>query len=295
MEFPRVKGPNGMYLRELTFKSSDSRSILTTCKRIKDLIKKARQDDKETAENVDLTQSVPLKANKDARVLQDHMTIKPNLTGKKTNGVVEAFANGVRFTARDGQTVDINYENVKHAFYQPCKDDLIVLIHFHLSQPQIVGGKKTNDIQFFMEAGNLVDDLDFRKKRYYNDHEELEMEQRERENKKKLNKKFLRFSKLISEVAKKNGFNLEFDVPFTELSFTGAPDKSIVKVSPSVKNLVALSEQPFFVVTLADIEIIHFERVHFSIKNFDMAIIYKDFRTVQRICSIPSEQLDLIK
>ena len=240
MEFPGVKGPNGMYLRELTFKSSDSRSILTICKRIKDLIKKARQDDKETAENVDVTVSAPLKPNKDVRVLQDHLTIKPNLTGKKTNGTVEAFANGVRFTARDGQIVDINYDNVKHAFYQPCKDDLIVLIHFNLNRPMQIGGKKTNDIQFFMEAGNLVDDLDFRKKRYYNDHEELEMEQRERDNKKKLNKRFLKFSRLISDVAKKNGFNLEFDVPFTELSFTGAPDKSIVKVSPSVNNLVAL-------------------------------------------------------
>lgn len=57
-----------------------------------------------------------------------------------------------------------------------------------------------------------------------------------------MNKKFLKFSKLISDVAKKNGYDIEFDIPFHDLSFTGAPDKSIVKVSPTVKNLVALTE-----------------------------------------------------
>ena len=41
-----------------------------------------------------------------------------------------------------------------------------------------------------MEAGTLVDDLDTRKRKYYNEMEELEQEQRERENRAKLNNKF---------------------------------------------------------------------------------------------------------
>lgn len=46
---------------------------------------------------------------------------------------------------------------------------------------------------------------------------------------------------------------------------------------------------------LKDIETVHFERVAFGIKNFDMAIIYKDFHTSKRINSIPRESIEEIK
>ena len=58
---------------------------------------------------------------------------------------------------------------------------------------------------------------------------------------------------------------------------------------------MAVSEFPFFVIDIAEIEYVHFERVHFSIKNFDMAIIFKDFHTFKRINSIPIEHLEEIK
>tara|TARA_B110000285_G_C15103332_1_gene606388 strand:- start:466 stop:771 length:306 start_codon:yes stop_codon:yes gene_type:complete len=59
--------------------------------------------------------------------------------------------------------------------------------------------------------------------------------------------------------------------------------------------LIAISEFPFFVIDLKDIEAVHFERVSFGIKNFDMAIIFKDFHTFKRINSIPRESIDQIK
>lgn len=295
MMFPYLKGPNGMFLRELTFKSTDSKYIDKTCKNIKETIKKSKQISKDTSEGSQIAKIEALHANKDRRVIMDHLTIRPNMTGKKTVGTLEAYANGVKFTSRQGAHVDINYTNVKHAFFQPCEEELVVLIHFNLHKAQLIGGKKTNNIQFYMEAGTLVDDLDNRKRKFYNDQEELEQEQRERENKIKLNQKFKKFSQNISIVAQKNKHDLEFDTPFSEISFSGAPGKSLVKLMPTVNCLVNLTEQPFFVVTLDDIELIHFERVHFQIKNFDMAIIYKDFNTFDRICSVPSEQLDLIK
>lgn len=46
---------------------------------------------------------------------------------------------------------------------------------------------------------------------------------------------------------------------------------------PSVNCLVELTEMPFSVITLADIEIVNLERVGFNLKNFDMAIVFKDF------------------
>jgi nucleosome binding factor SPN SPT16 subunit len=50
------------------------------------------------------------------------------------------------------------------------------------------------------------------------------------------------------------------------------------------------------VVSLSEIEIVNLERVGFGTKNFDMAIVFKDFKKdVLRIDSIPSASLDAIK
>lgn len=59
-------------------------------------------------------------------------------------------------------------------------------------------------------------------------------------------------------------------VPFAAIRAT-------VFLMPSVNCLVELTEMPFAVVTLADIEIVNLERVGFNLKNFDMAIVFKDF------------------
>ena len=88
---------------------------------------------------------------------------------------------------------------------------------------------------------------------------------------------------------------IEFDIPINEFSFTGCPVKAVVKIRPTKYCLIAISEFPFFVIDLKDIEEVHFERVQFGIKNFDMAIIYKDFHTFKRINSIPRESIDQIK
>jgi nucleosome binding factor SPN SPT16 subunit len=84
-------------------------------------------------------------------------------------------------------------------------------------------------------------------------------------------------------------------MPFEELTFYGCPIKSIVKVRPTTNCLIAISEFPFFVIDIRDIEICYFERVSFGIKNFDLAIIFKDFTTFKRINSIPIDHLDAIK
>lgn len=48
-------------------------------------------------------------------------------------------------------------------------------------------------------------------------------------------------------------------------------------------------------IDIDDIEFVCFERVQFGIKNFDMAIIFKDFTTMKRINSIPIEHIENIK
>lgn len=92
-----------------------------------------------------------------------------------------------------------------------------------------------------------------------------------------MNNRFANFVKTIEAVSEKGRHKLEFDIPFEELEFFGCPHKSVVKVRPTKNCLIAISEFPFFVVDIDEIEIVHFERVQFGIKNFDMAIIFKDF------------------
>lgn len=69
----------------------------------------------------------------------------------------------------------------------------------------------------------------------------------------------------------------------------------MVKIRPTKNCLIAISEFPFFVIDISDIEHVHFERVQFGNKSFDMAIIFKDFITFKRISSIPIEHIEDVK
>ena len=50
-------------------------------------------------------------------------------------------------------------------------------------------------------------------------------------------------------------------MPFRDLGFNGVPHRSNVLLQPTTDCLVYLSDPPFLVVTIADIEIAHLERV----------------------------------
>lgn len=67
-------------------------------------------------------------------------------------------------------------------------------------------------------------------------------------------------------------------------------------MQPTTDCLVYLTDPPFFCVTLADIEIVHLERVQFGLKNFDLVIVLKDFsKTPLHINSIPMDQIENVK
>jgi len=84
--------------------------------------------------------------------------------------------------------------------------------------------------------------------------------------------------------------------PFRELGFSGVPFRSNVFCQPTTDCLVQLTEPPFMVITLDDIEIAHLERVQFGLKNFDMVFVFKDFhRPPYHINTIPVESLENVK
>jgi len=183
------------------------------------------------------------------------LVIRPNLLGKKTLGNLEIQQNGCRFVTTKGQKVDVCFSNVKHCFFQPCTpEEIIVVIHFNLKQPILIGNKKVSDVQFFKESGVAAEDINVRGGRHrMNDIDELEQEERERAHKKRLNAKFLQFSRLLESAAEKASVPLEVDIPIEEASFYGCATKSVVKLRPTKNCLVAISEFPFFVMPFADI------------------------------------------
>ena len=88
------------------------------------------------------------------------------------------------------------------------------------------------------------------------DADELEDEQRERQMRQRLNTEFQNFVKRVEEAS-----GLEFDIPYRDLGFYGVPHRSSVFLQPTVHCLVNLTETPFFVLSLDDLEIAYFERV----------------------------------
>lgn len=261
------------------------------------MIKKAKVQDQEEDEKKDQKDVLqPLQMINGRRETLENVVVKPNLEGRKTIGNLEIHKNGVSYVSTKGIRVDCPFSNMKHAFFQPCAaDELTAILHFTLKQPITLSNKKVFDIQFFKESGIVADDIDMRGGRRTDDLDELEQEERERRAKKKLTAKFHHFAELIQQQADKTTHPIDFDVPYQHFYFQGCPLKSVVKIRPTKYCLIAVTEFPFFVIDLKDIEAVHFERVAFGIKNFDMAIIFKDFHTFKRINSIPRESIDEIK
>lgn len=57
--------------------------------------------------------------------------------------------------------------------------------------------------------------------------------------------------------------------------------------------LVYLTDPPFTVITLSEIEIASLERVQFGLKQFDLVFVFRDFtRPPLSVNSIPSSQLN---
>ena len=110
---------------------------------------------------------------------------------------------------------------------------------------------------------------------------------------KKLNAEFQNFVKAVEQLTKQK---LKFDVPYRKLGFPGAPSHNNCFLMPTINCLISQTDTPFFVLSLDEVEFAHFERVHISIKNFDLVFVHKDYtKPVTFINAIPSSNLEPIK
>ncbi|CAF3511935.1 unnamed protein product [Rotaria sordida] len=290
-----------VYIKELTYRASNDKKddiapasnnlshvhklILETQKKFKD-----QEQERKQMEGVVKQAALILNPSKTNPKLKD-LYIRPSLANKKINGTLEAHTNGFRYTSVRGDKIDILYSNVSHAFYQPCDNEMIILIHFHLKHAIVFGKRKQIDVQFYTEVGELTTDLG--KHRNMHDKDDVLAEQAERDLRNKLKSAFKSF---IDKVIQQKNFPFEFEEPFRALGFHGTPHRSMVLILPTTTCVVQLTEWPHFVVVLDEVELVHFERVHFQLKNFDMVFIMKDYsQKTHSIQSIPMNELDPIK
>jgi len=98
-----------------------------------------------------------------------------------------------------------------------------------------------------------------KRKHRYGDEDEFEAEQEERRRRAELDKQFKSFAEKIESAGA--DWNIGVDVPFREVSFHGVPHRSNVLMAPTTDALVQLTEPPFTVITLDEIEIAHLERI----------------------------------
>ena len=215
------------------------------------------------------------------------------------DGTLEIHQNGCRFRP-DGAAskIDVLFSNVKHLFFQTSEKELMVLIHFNLKAPIMMGKKKTYDVQFYREVTDAVFDETGGKRRRvrYGDDDELQAEADDRKHRQQLDKEFGDFAHRIETAAQAQGFELEVDMPFRDLGFNGVPHRSNVLLVPTTHCLVHLSETPFTIITLADVELVHLERVQFGIKSFDMTFVLHDFKKQpMHVNNVGVENLDNCK
>lgn len=297
------KNQNDIFLKEVSFRSKDPRHISEVVQQIKTLRRNVVSRESERAERASLVtqEKLVLAGHKGKPTRLSDLWIRPPFPGRgrKLPGTLEAHDNGFRYsTSRSDERVDILFGNIKHAFFQAAEKEMITLLHFHLHNHIMVGNKKTKDVQFYVEVMDVVQTLGGSKRSAY-DPDEIEEEQRERDRKNKINMDFQSFVNRVNDLwgqPKFKDLDLEFDQPLRELGFHGVPYKASAFIVPTSSCLVELIESPFLVVTLSEIEIVNLERVGLGQKNFDMAIVFKDFKQdVLRIDSIPSTSLDGIK
>ena len=278
--------PAATYIKSLTLRSRDQTNMSVQVKRIKNMMKQRRQQDRFKADTANIVEQGQLELLKGVRPpYLSEIDMRPALG--KVKGRLEAHVNGFRYTTRRAEIVDILYSNIKHAVFQPCDQTRFVLLHFHLHNPIMIGRKKCKDVQFFTEVIDASRNLKGMTTNAY-DPEEIQEEQRERETKRRLNEAFRRFTQQCDKI--------EFDMPYLRSAFQGRPFKEMVMLYPCRDCLINVTEQPCFVITLDEIEHVHFQRVSFGTTTVDMIIIFRDYkRPVVEIDAVKTTDLEKVK
>lgn len=276
-------------LQEVVYMSKLHEQFNSIAKQVKDLQKKYKLNE----EILEVGTKERFTLIKELARLSD-IKMRPSLTGRKTVGELTAFSNGFRFVSLKKEEFELSNKWVKHAIFQPCDENMMIMLHLRLNRYILVNKKKSRDVQFFCEVGLVAEDLsDPKKRRARPEFEDIEEEELESAARQKFNELFLQF---IDKVNKGTGNHIKFDSPYTDYGFHGSPFYNNVFIMPCAYCLMSITEKPFFVLTLDEVEIVSLERVDNRIKNFDMVFIFKNYtRPVRTVSNIPKSNLEKIK
>ncbi|KAG7246636.1 hypothetical protein CRUP_020860, partial [Coryphaenoides rupestris] len=168
---------------------------------------KTREAEEKEKEGIVKQDSLVINLNRSNPKLKD-LYIRPNIAQKRMQGSLEAHTNGFRFTSVRGDKNAIMF-----------------------------GKKRHTDVQFYTEVGEITTDLG--KHQHMHDRDDLYAEQMEREMRHKLKSAFKNFIEKVETLTKEE---LEFEVPFRDLGFQGAPYRSTCLLQPTSSSLVNTTE-----------------------------------------------------
>ncbi|OIR58647.1 MAG: FACT complex component Spt16-related protein [Amphiamblys sp. WSBS2006] len=282
-------------IRSMTFKSKNQIRMTSLARDIADLKKRYTQAEEEKKESGSVVAQPALAMFQTRSVFLHDVHIRPVLQ-KKFPGDLEIHSNGVLFrqAVGDQNRVEILFTNIKHLFFVPCDTEPCVIIHFHLRTGILIGKKKTTDIQFYKETAKALseDTTGARRKLYHRDEDEVLLEKHERIVGERLNAEFQAFAEKIVAAAG----TVDLQTPETESAFLGITHRQTALLRPTEECLVYLTEPPFTVITLSDVEVVSLERVIFGLKNFDMVFVFFDKASPPvSIASIPMNSLEAVK
>ena len=119
---------------------------------------KEKENEEKEKEGMVKQDTLILANNKVNPKLKD-LYLRPNVVQKRTPDTLEAHTNGFLYTSLRGDKVEMLYNNIKRAIFQPCDNEIIILLHFHLKNAIMFGKKKNLDLQFYTEVGELITDM----------------------------------------------------------------------------------------------------------------------------------------
>jgi len=291
-----LQHPDCHFIKELTYRNDGGGENLSYChQQLKELQKQMKAKKKHKMLNKTMVKQDRLQRAPSNKVLfLKELSLRPNMGGRKRGGGrLECHQNGFKYVDHKKNELYILFNNVKNAFFQKSKNTPSVLIHFRLHNAIMIGKKPSEHVQVYRDVIERFEELG-RRRRF--DYDGMRAEQEEQQRIRRTNSRFKDFCERVTRMAEDNGFSLLFEKPAFDLVLTGVPNKSCTNMYPTESCLVALEDAPAFVIDTGEVEIAHFERVNFSLRNFDVVFVFKDLsREPHRVTTVPREHLDTLQ
>lgn len=74
------------------------------------------------------------------------LRMRPAISGRKSQGYLVAYENGFKFVTKSNKQFILMLSDIKQAIFQPCDENMIIIIHFYLKNKVAVKDKLTEHV-----------------------------------------------------------------------------------------------------------------------------------------------------